>query len=96
MSNKKTYPKGIYANRNEQAPAFVRSNVKVDVQKAIEWLQTQPTKFVHLQILESQKPDDYGNLDYICVHDYKMEREAQKAKEGIQQIKETIDQDVPF
>lgn len=99
---KKTYPKGMYANRNEKAPSFVRSSVKMDVQKAIEWLQTQPTRFVHLQILESREADEYGNTDYICIDDYKMEKEAQKAQEGINtarnvaENKEPALDDIPF
>lgn len=101
---KKTYPKGIYANRSDKAPAFVRSNVKIDNAKAIEFLQAQTTPFTHLQILESHQPDEYGNLDYICVDDYKMELEAKKAQEGINAARQSAEptpqepfaDDIPF
>ena len=86
---KKTYPKGIYANRSDKAPGFVRSNVKIDNAKAIEFLQAQTTPFTHLTICEGQEPDKYGNLDYICVDDYKMELEAKKAQEGFNSARQS-------
>jgi len=93
MSNKKTYPKGIYAALYDGSPSFVRANVKVDCQKAIEWFQAQKTNVVHMQILESQKPDDYGNRAYICVDDYKMSKEAIAAKTGIDNARKATQQE---
>lgn len=86
---KKTYPKGIYANRSDKAPGFIRSNVKIDNAKAIAFLQAQTTPFTHLTICEGHEPDEYGNLDYICVDDYKMELEAKKAQEGINSARQS-------
>lgn len=90
--NKKTYPKGIYANRYPETPKFVRSNLKIDNAKAIAFLQANPNPYTFLQILESRTPDDYGNLDYICVDDYATEKELRKAKEGLAQAKQVMEQ----
>jgi hypothetical protein len=91
-SKKKTYPRGIYANRTEKVPSFVRSNVKIDNAKAIEWLQSQTAPYTHLQILESHQVDEYNNTVYICVDDYQMERQREKASEGLKQANQVLQQ----
>lgn len=90
--NKKTYPKGIYANRYDNMPDFVRTNIKIDNRKAIEWLQTQPQPYTHLQVLESKVPDEYGNTVYLCIDEYKMYGDKKKAKEGMAQAKQALEQ----
>jgi hypothetical protein len=89
---KKSYPKGIYANRYENTPNFVRTNIKIDNRKAIEWLQTQPQPYTHLQVLESNAPDEYGNTVYMCIDEYKMYGDKKKAKEGMAQAKQALNQ----
>lgn len=92
---KKSYPKGIYANRYENTPSFVRTNIKIDNRKAIEWLQTQPQPYTHLQVLESNLPDEYGNTVYLCIDEYKMYGDKKKAKEGMAQAKQVLEKPKP-
>ena len=89
---KKIYPKGIYANRFKNTPKFVRTNIKIDNRKAIEWLQTQPQPYTHLQVLASNLPDEYGNTVYLCIDEYKMYGDKKKAKEGMAQAKQILKQ----
>lgn len=91
MTDKKyTYPKGIYANRYADTPSFVFAEIKMDRDKAIAELQACDQPYLYLQVLRSREPDDKGNVAFVSVNDYKMERQRQRAVSGIAQAKATL------
>lgn len=106
MSNEIEYPKGIYANRYDSTPGFVKTKIKIDREAAMAWLAMRKEKLIFLEVCDSREPDDYGNTVYIKVDDYKRNKEAIAAKEGMaqaqriaqqpQQAVEIPEDDIPF
>ena len=106
MSNKPDYPKGIYANRYENTPSFVKAKIKIDRESLMAWLAVRQEKLIYLEVCESKEADQYGNTVYIKVDDYKRNKEAIAAKEGMaqaqriaqqpQQAVEIPEDDIPF
>jgi hypothetical protein len=104
MSNKPEYPKGIYANRYENTPSFVKAKIKIDRESAMAWLAGRQEKLIYLEVCDSQEPDQYGNMVYIKVDDYKRNKESIAAKDGMAQAqriaqqpkKEIPEDDIPF
>ena len=83
-------PKGIYANHYEDMPSFVRTKLKVHVPTFLAWLAEQRDPEVFLEVLISQKPDEYGNTDYITVDEYMTTKKRLQARAGIQEAKQTL------
>lgn len=104
MSNKPEYPKGIYANRYENTPSFVKAKIKIDRETAMAWLAGRQEKLIYLEVCDSQEIDQYGNTVYIKVDDYKRNKESIAAKDGMEQAqriaqqpkKEILEDDIPF
>jgi len=104
MSNKPEYPKGIYANRYENTPSFVKAKIKVDRESMMAWLAGRQEKLIYLEVCDKQEPDQYGNTVYIKVDDYKRNKESIAAKDGMAQAqriaqqpkKEIPEDDIPF
>lgn len=104
MSNKIEFPKGIYANRYENTPSFVKAKIKIDRESLMAWLAMRQEKLVYLEVCDSREPDQYGNTVYIKVDDYKRSKESIAAKDGMAQTqriaqqptKEIAEDDIPF
>lgn len=104
MSNKPEYPKGIYANRYENTPNFVKAKIKIDRESLMAWLAGRQERLIYLEVCDKQEPDQYGNMVYIKLDDYKRNKESIAAKDGMAQaqriaqqpIKEIPEDDIPF
>jgi hypothetical protein len=48
---------------SEKAPQFIKGKVSIKKDKFINWLNTQETEWVNIDILESQKGEFYGKVD---------------------------------
>lgn len=104
MSNKIEYPKGIYANRYDNHPSFVKTKIKIDRESLMAWLAGRQEKLIYLEVCDKQEPDQYGNTVYIKVDEYKRNKESIAAKDGMAQaqritqqpIKEIPEDDIPF
>lgn len=104
MSNKIDYPKGIYANRYENTPSFVKAKIKIDRESLMAWLAMRQEKLIYLEVCDSKETDQYGNTVYIKVDDYKRDKESMAAKDGMAQAhritqqptKEIAEDDIPF
>lgn len=84
MADKKRLPKGIFVKRpNEKAPDFVKANINIKVQDAIEFLQGESGEWVSLDLLVSK-----DNKLYLSVNDWKP-KQASNKQDG-------FDDDIPF
>jgi hypothetical protein len=96
MNDKKlTYPKGIYASRDSKTPSFVLARVKIDCAKAIQTLQECDQPYYYTQVLRAKEPDDYGNVAFMAVDDYRMDWQRENASKGIAQAKAALAPDTP-
>lgn len=58
------YIDGFFTKKpSEKAPQFIKAKVSIKKDKFINWLHTQETEWVNIDILESQKGEFYGKVD---------------------------------
>jgi hypothetical protein len=63
MEDKK-YIDGLFCKKpSPAAPTFIKSKISIKKDKFINWLNTQDTEWVNIDILESQKGEFYGKVD---------------------------------
>jgi len=74
----KIFPSGFYLNKvHDKAPAFVKANVSIHVEKALEWLEANKglaneKGYITIVGMESEKKNDRGEfIRYFAVDTYK-------------------------
>lgn len=58
-----TFPKGIYANKNDKAPDYIICNVKIQKAELIEWMNTQTDNDIRLTVKKSKEGKVYMQVD---------------------------------
>lgn len=58
------YITGFFCKKpSEKAPQFIKAKVSIKKTDFINWLHTQETEWVNIDVLESQKGEFYGKVD---------------------------------
>jgi hypothetical protein len=105
MDNK--YIDGLFFKKpSPKAPSFIKGKMSIKKDKFINWLNTQDTEWVNIDILESQKGEFYGKVDEwkptaqngLSNDEVKQIQELRGEPKGIDAFEEnSIDlSDVPF